>query len=89
MDRRLVLIFAVLCACGPDRGAKSECDEMCDVLVLDCGYEAFPSFDSCVQGCTYNADQGADIAGELACVQASECDTFAIVECEHEYGLVE
>ena len=87
MDRRLVLICAVLLACGPDRGASTACDEMCDILVLDCGYQAFPSLDSCVQGCTYNAEQGADIDGELVCMQAAECDTFAIVECEHEHGV--
>ncbi len=86
MDRRLVLAL-LLAACGPDRSANTACDEICDELVLRCGYEAFPSYDSCTQGCSYNAEQGADVDGQLDCVVGAECDTFAIVECEHAFGL--
>ena len=63
------------------------CQDLCIELVTTCQYAAFPSLESCVQGCSYNAAEGADIAGEEACVSAAECDTFAIIECEHEYGL--
>lgn len=88
---RLVACFAVvalttLLGCK-QQVQQSDCDALCHELVYTCAYAAFPSIDSCVQGCTYNADQGADVGGQLACVQESSCDTFAIVECEHAYGL--
>lgn len=69
--------------------ASQDCEDLCDELVEVCEYGAYPRFDSCLQGCTWYEEQGADVPGELACVQDAACDTFLIVECEHEYGLVE
>lgn len=73
--------LALLAACG--QYEDSVCNQLCTELINQCGYEAFPSNDSCLQGCLYDADQGADIQGQLDCVEAAECDTFAIVECQH------
>ena len=39
-----------------------------------------------MQGCLYNADEGSDIEGQFDCVVEAACDTFAIVECEHQFG---
>ncbi len=77
----------LLLACAPDRlPADSPCADLCRVLVEDCGYQAFPTFSSCQEGCLHADHEGADIEGELACVQEAACDTFAIVECEHAHG---
>lgn len=72
-------------ACGPSE--SSICTDLCTELTGTCNYPAFPDMTSCMQGCEYNAQQGADIVGQTACVQAAGCDTFAIVECEHAYGI--
>lgn len=78
-------------ACAPEEESSSassqECQDLCTALVTDCGYGAFPDFESCLQGCAWDESEGADIAGELQCVEQAACDTFAIVECEHTYGL--
>lgn len=64
------------------------CDDLCAELVGSCDYAAFPDLDSCLQGCLYNAEElGADVVGEFTCVQQASCDLFAIVECEHAYGV--
>jgi len=65
----------------------SVCRDLCTNLHGTCGYEAFPTLDSCLQGCEWNAEQGADVGGQLLCVESADCDTFAILECEHAYGL--
>jgi hypothetical protein len=78
----LVLLFG----CG-NAAEDSTCRDLCIELVTNCEYAAFPSVESCQQGCEYNAVQGADIEGQSECVIAAECDTFAIVECEHVFGL--
>lgn len=86
---RLVLVVGplTLAACPKPLTQENLCEDLCFELVSDCQYEAFPSYESCMQGCAYDAEQGADVGGELQCVQAAECDTFAILECEHAYGL--
>ncbi|MEZ4240904.1 MAG: hypothetical protein R3F59_33050 [Myxococcota bacterium] len=80
------LLFVVLAACGRDP-AEGTCDDLCHELVVSCDYAAFPSLESCLQGCLYDASQGADLEGQLACTVEAACDTFAIVECEHTYGV--
>lgn len=75
-----------LAACGATAPTDPECDSLCEELINDCGYEAFPDFGSCLNGCGYDREQGADIPGQLQCVQDAECDTFAVVECTHAFG---
>ena len=79
--RALALVFLI--GCGSD---ASVCEDLCQTLVLQCGYEAFPTLESCQQGCEYDASQGVDVDARNACVQAAGCDTFAVVECEHDEG---
>lgn len=85
MPRSAFLASLALAGCAT--GAQTVCDELCNQLVEVCAIPAFPSIESCLQGCGYDADQGADVEGELACVEKAACDEFAIVECEHQYGL--
>lgn len=66
---------------------SSICQDLCVELVTNCEYAAFPSLESCLQGCEYNASQGVDVEAESACITDAACDTFAIIECEHTYGL--
>lgn len=73
--------------CTGSGAARGPCDDMCRELVQTCGYAAFPDLQSCIDGCTYNETQGADIEGQTQCVLDAACDTFLIVECEHAYGL--
>ncbi len=74
-------------ACSGSGVARTACDDLCDDLVSTCGYAAFPDPDSCLSGCAYYDANGADVAGQASCVEDAACDTFLIVECEHEYGL--
>lgn len=85
MRVRTPLLALWLGACGGSE--SSVCNDLCTELTGTCNYAAFPDMTSCLQGCEYNAEQGADVAGQTACVQAAACDTFAILECEHAYGL--
>lgn len=79
---RWISLSLLFFACKPD-AADGPCADLCANLVTHCGYEAFPDYDSCLQGCTYDEEQGKDVDAELACVEAADCDTFAILECEH------
>jgi len=88
MPHNLVpLLFFFAAGCAADEEVNANCDALCTVLVQECAYTAYPSLDSCMQGCVYNQAQGADVAGQLECIEdAGECDTFAIAECEHAYN---
>lgn len=83
----LLLSFLVACDEGNASQENPECDNLCEVLFTECGYGAFPSFDSCLQGCIWDQSNGADIPGELRCINQAACDTFVIVECQHTYGV--
>ena len=85
--RLLPLLLLVIAACKPSE--SSVCQDLCIELVTNCQYAAYPSLDSCIQGCTYNASEGADVDGEAQCITDAQCDTFAIVECEHQFGIDE
>lgn len=75
-----------LAGCG---GAAEDqaCDDLCTELMQACGFTAFPDRDSCLQGCAYDGEQGADTTGLLNCVTDASCDLAAIVECEHSHGV--
>jgi hypothetical protein len=77
----------LLVACKSGGGANTVCDDLCDQLVNTCQIPAYPTSESCVAGCLYNAEQGGDVLSELACIEQAQCDEFAIVECEHQYGI--
>lgn len=80
------VVFAVsMAACSS--GGGGPCSALCRELATECDYAAYPSFSSCVEGCEYaQYERGADIPAQTECVRAADCDTFAIVECEHAYG---
>ena len=84
----IILSFMVtlLTGCATTEDQYGVCKEMCNELVGTCDYAAFPSYDSCLEGCAYNEEQGADIEAQNECIQTAECDTFAIIECENQYG---
>ena len=72
--------------CASSDGPVSMCQQLCDELVNECSYPAFPELESCLQGCGYNEAEGGDTEAHLACVQEAACDTFAVVECENHHG---
>lgn len=84
----MILWFLTLAACGEPVSA-STCDALCTQLVQDCEFGAYPTYESCEQGCLFAESEGADIEGEQACIARAECDTFAILECEHTFGTTE
>lgn len=81
----LTLLLSLLGCAGSE--AKEICDGICDELVMECGYEAYPTYESCLQGCLYKEEQGAKMDRAFQCVQKAECDTFEIIECEHAEGV--
>ena len=89
MPRLSWTIFSVIALIGCNETEESVCDGLCRELVSSCGYAAYPSIESCRQGCEYSSELGADITAEKECIIEAECDTFAIVECEHAYGAQE
>jgi hypothetical protein len=56
---------------------------------MTCEYDAYPTRDSCEEGCAYEQSVGADMDGELSCIQRASCDTFEVVACERHFGKVE
>lgn len=91
MLHRMLLPLALLVLAGCDTAEAPDvsetCDEMCEILVTDCAYGAYPSMDSCLQGCTWYESEGVAVDDELDCIRAAACDTFQILECEHTYGM--
>jgi hypothetical protein len=81
-----LLMVGGLVGCG---GAAEDqaCDDLCTELMQECGFTAFPDRDSCLQGCAYDAEQGADTTNLLGCVTDASCDLAQIVECEHSHGI--
>jgi hypothetical protein len=84
---RFLAPLLLVSACSGSGVGLGPCDDMCRELVQTCGYAAFPDLQSCLDGCSYNESQGADIPNQAQCVADAACDTFLIVECEHAYGL--
>ena len=77
------ILLNVGCQPEPEYGI---CEDICKVVYTTCQFEAYPSFDSCLEGCFYNEEEGADMDSQYECFNDAECDTFAIVECENAYG---
>ncbi len=76
------LLFSLLSACA----AETSCETMCKELVFSCDYAAYPSVDSCLQGCEFDASNGADIDGELECIEAASCDPIETVSCARQFN---
>lgn len=80
------LLLPFFLGCTTDADIDEVCEAMCEELVMTCAYAAYPSHESCIQGCTYARQEGANVKAEADCVAKAECDTFAIVDCEHQFG---
>ncbi len=80
------LLILALHGCEAESEWPEECESLCDTLVFQCEYEAYPSEESCLEGCVYDIELGRDVAGEAACVGAAECDLFEIIECQNAAG---
>lgn len=83
---RLLLPLLALVACQESEENET-CGTICDELVMACSYEAYPTRDSCMQGCLYKFEQGAKMERAETCILEAECDTFEIIECEHAQGV--
>ena len=79
------MILFLLLACATTE-EKQTCEQLCDELVQTCEFGAYPSYESCAQGCAYQRSEGADMRGQLRCITNAACDEFAILECEHKFG---
>ncbi len=79
--------IALALGCGePESEALGDCSAICTTVVDTCALPSWPSRQSCLDACTANAELGADIPSQRQCVELSECDLFALVECEHAFG---
>lgn len=85
---RALLFLALVALLGCEQQVQNQtCENICDELVNNCMYDAYPTKDSCLQGCLYKSQQGAQMERAEACVLNAECDTFEIIECEHAEGV--
>lgn len=80
------LALALCLGAGCETPEYRACEDMCTELVRQCSYAAFPTTDSCMQGCADELANGADVFGQEECILEAECDTFAIVECQNTFG---
>jgi len=81
--RTLLVCALFLTACStPEERA---CDDMCSELVYTCDYDAYPTLASCLQGCILEAEDGTDVQAKEDCILAANCDTFTIIECQHDF----
>ena len=65
---------------------ETSCEALCSELVYSCDYAAYPSVDSCLQGCEYDASKGADVEAELECIQDAKCDPIETVSCARTFN---
>ncbi len=85
---RLFSAFVALVLVAAAVGCKKEsaCQTLCNTMVNDCNYSAYPSLESCVQGCNYDEQQGVDIAAESTCLDKTSCDPIGAVECARKFN---
>lgn len=79
----ILLWMNIGCQPEPEYGI---CEDICIEVYSTCQFAAYPSFESCLEGCFYNEEEGADMNAQYECFQEAACDTFEIVECENTYG---
>lgn len=76
----------MLFGCGETAEAGA-CESLCDQLVQTCEFGAYPTYESCEQGCLFDESKGADVSGLDQCITKAGCDEFGIVECTHRFGV--
>ncbi len=79
----------MLLGCSTEAETDEICESMCQELVQTCEYDAYPSYESCMQGCAFEREEGGQIEPQAECILQAKCDTFAIVECQHKFGAAE
>ena len=87
MPWKSMLLIGVMACNGEKADVESTCNDLCNELQGTCGYDAYPDYRSCVEGCAYYQEDGVDVEGQLSCIQEAQCDTFAVLECENQYGI--
>ena len=83
----LVLLGCVLGGGSTKETVDPMCENICDELVYNCSYAAFPTHQSCLEGCLYSAEEGGNNDEYYTCLQEAACDTFKVVECENAHGM--
>jgi hypothetical protein len=78
-------LWLVLAGC-PGPSAPAVCDTMCEQLMGECGYAAFPDVASCQQGCRYEVASGAPVHALQSCLLEASCDTPTVLACARTYG---
>ncbi|MGB0639333.1 MAG: hypothetical protein ACPGTU_08375 [Myxococcota bacterium] len=85
---RIWLVAALLLWGCAEKDTADSCEQVCMMLVDECGYDAFPSYSSCEQGCLYEAGEGMNADGYLDCISTvEECDTYGVVRCDNAHGI--
>jgi hypothetical protein len=82
----LGLLLAFTAGCATEPSTPPECEDLCRELVDGCGFEAFPSGESCRRGCAFEDQEGADLDDLSACIADAACDPFTILRCQRSYG---
>lgn len=85
LRRASALALVAMAGCAP-QDDNATCEALCSTLVTSCEFDAYPSLDSCLQGCAYEGSLGADLEKESTCIADAECDIFQVVGCQHRYG---
>ena len=80
------ILLAIACVTASEP-LDPACIDVCEELVGVCAVAAFPDKSSCEDGCRFALQEGVDGAAYALCVEQAACDPFALVECEHTYGL--
>jgi hypothetical protein len=82
---RTPALALALAAC-PGPPAPAVCADVCELLMADCGYAAFPGVGSCQQGCGYEVAEGAELPALHSCLLEAGCDTPTVLACARAYG---
>ena len=87
----VALAMLLLSACDPrnDRGDATGwdgCADICNELVSICSYDAYPTEESCIEGCAFEDDQGGRMGDLGRCIDDAGCDTFEILACQRAHG---
>ena len=83
---RGMILAALMSGCAVSAPVPPACTDLCGTLVTTCAVSAFPSVTSCLDGCVLWDGQGADLDAYATCAAAADCDSNALITCEHEHG---
>jgi hypothetical protein len=81
----VAVTWCALASCSEPTPSHPVCTPLCTELVNTCGYEAFPSVRSCLEGCAFDEAEGVDILSKSDCMFDAACDIFSMLDCEVAY----